>query len=158
MIDSLTNRQSTVSFRSRWAGAAFLVEAMLLLVFTAASLVVLTQMFSAAAERAAQAEQLAQAVAVATNAAENFAADPHEGVYERAESGMVAVVESSPEKREGGVLYHAEISVYTFADIGVADSAKGASESGTVLASIAGGDLLYTLTTSVYESGVVRNG
>ena len=167
MIDSLTDRRSSVSFRSRWSGAAFLVEAMLLLVFMAVSLVVLTQMFAASAERAAQSGQLAQAVAAASNAAEGFSAHPHEGVREYVDAGMIVVVESESDQREGGTLYRANITVYPISgSFGSGASATGASKeaseddarSNSILRTVAGADPVYTLTTSVYESGVGRNG
>lgn len=59
-----------------WAGTAFLVEALILLAFLAASLGILATVFAESQDQAVQAQRLETAVTLASDAAESFAADP----------------------------------------------------------------------------------
>lgn len=138
----LPGKATRASRRSRWAGTAFLIEAMLLVIFLMMSLTVFVRLFGVSLQRARQAEDLAQAVSMATNMAERFAAHPDEGAWDErgGESGSLratcVVVE---EPRAGGVLYHATIDVY----------AEGSSAEAD--------DPLYSLSTAAYVSGVHAN-
>ena len=62
-----------------WHGTAFVVEALVLLAFLAFALAVFMQLFGAAHVRGAEERQLTQAVLLASNAAEEFAATPQAG-------------------------------------------------------------------------------
>ena len=65
------------AFASRsWHGTAFLVEALVLLLFLVASLGIFMQAFARARATGAQAAQLESAVALASDVAERFCADP----------------------------------------------------------------------------------
>lgn len=109
-----------------WHGTAFVVEALVLLVFLAFALATFMQLFGAAHERGVEERQLTQAVLLATNDAERFAAAPLDGsgraAYgangsaldsgEAAEAGTFVVTrEVTPVDREGGTLYRATITV-----------------------------------------------
>lgn len=132
MSFELPTHRPTTSGRPGWASAAFIVESLLLLVFLVGSLAVFTQMFAAAAEQASEAGALSAAVAAAGNTAERFAADPESIQPEVHADGMRVISDVTQEARDGGVLYHATISVF---------AEDGAHP-------------LYTITTSRYESGV----
>ena len=126
-----THRPAT-SARPGWASGAFIVESLLLLVFLIGSLAIFTQMFAGAAEQATQSSMLSEAVAVAGSTAERFAADP-QGIETETQDGDLRVVSNvTQDERDGGILYHATISVFT---------ANGAEP-------------IYTVTTSRYVSGV----
>ena len=62
--------------RASWSGTAFLVEALVLLAFLAASLGVLSAVFITSLEDSVEAERLEAAVTLASDAAEQFAAHP----------------------------------------------------------------------------------
>lgn len=121
--------RSTAHERPAWSGAAFIVEAMLLLLILIGSLAVFTQLFAASAERATASEELSRAVAAASTAAERFAADPASVPASSEGEGLTTTCEVAEEDRAGGVLYHAQISV--------------ANEEGTVV---------YQVETSRYVS------
>lgn len=147
MSFELPTQRTAHAYRSRWSGAAFLVEAMLLLVFVMASLAVFTQLFAASAERSNQSKDLTEAVAIATATAERFAADPHGISSEFMQDGKRVVCHITQDDREGGILWHATIQV--FAPIGQPGDASSAAS-----VQLVGDGPLYSLTTSVYESGV----
>lgn len=94
-----------------WTGTAFLVEALVLLAFLVAMLALFMALFAGAAERGRQADQLTQAVSLAQNAAERFAADPADAAPLYAQSGLVAQVKAQSEEQAGGTLWHAVITV-----------------------------------------------
>ena len=112
-----------------WHGTAFVVEALVLLVFLAFALAVFMQLFGAAHNRGVEERQLTQAVLLASNAAEEFAAAPLAGTSSEAfggdggtlgsETGTGADAEDAyivsrevlPERTEGGTLYRANITV-----------------------------------------------
>ncbi|WP_303202001.1 type IV pilus modification PilV family protein [Raoultibacter timonensis] len=106
--------------------AAFIVEALVLLVFILASMAVLMQLFGSARTTGIEAHDLSQAIVLASNSAEKFAATPAEGATEtffveedgalRSADGptddafsVTCTVEG--EQREGGTLYRAHIFV-----------------------------------------------
>lgn len=117
-----------------WGTAAFLVESMLLLVFLAVAMAMFLQLFGLALARAGEGEDLSRAAAVASSAAERFAADPSqsEGSYE--DDGMIVRCEVNEEAEDSGVLYTAVIRVYD----------AEASEP------------CYAISTTRYVSGVTR--
>ena len=161
MSFSLSSRHTNVSQQSRWPGAAFLIESMLLLVFVTISIVVFTQLFVASSARAFESEELANAVAVASNAAERFAADPRNVTQVSAENDLIVTTGVRPERWQGGTLYHATIRVYEISGEG-ASAAAGAQDATNVahssLLAIADSTPVYTLTTAVYESEVRADG
>lgn len=94
-----------------WHGAAFVVEALLLLVFLAFALAVFMQLFGAAHSRGTEERQLTQAVLLASNDAEAFAADPQSGTESTAFDAYVVEREVKAERSQSGTLYRALISV-----------------------------------------------
>lgn len=107
-----------------WHGTAFVVEALVLLAFLAFALAVFMQLFGAAHVRAAEERQLTQAVLLASNAAEEFAAAPQAGSTTArfdasgsgsapmdAEGGYQVTSDVTSERTEGGTLYRADIAV-----------------------------------------------
>ncbi|NHM16324.1 hypothetical protein GMI69_06585 [Eggerthellaceae bacterium zg-887] len=99
------------SDRTTWPGAAFVLEALLLLLFVTAALAVLLQLFAWAQLRGNDAAYLTEAVTIATNAAERFAQNPT-AVQETSKEGAYDVTyQITPEKNAAGTLYSAHISV-----------------------------------------------
>lgn len=98
--------------RTSWHGKAFLIEAMLLLAILVASLGVLMTLFVNARVESAQGERLTQAVQLAKNAAEQFAADPlgASDLVLRSD-GLTATVQVTEEAHERGVLARALVTV-----------------------------------------------
>lgn len=76
IIDTSQLRQTAQRERRPWHGAAFVVEALVLLAFLVTALAVVMQVMSASYERGAQADELSDAIVIASNDAEAFAADP----------------------------------------------------------------------------------
>ena len=129
------SRKFTSRARTSWSSVAFIVESILLLVFLAASLAVLTKVFSASLNASVESRTLDAATIAAGSIAEHFAADPT-GVNERTELGdLLIVCDVDDEKRKDGTLYHATITVY---------DQTGAH----------GEEAVYELITACYESGV----
>lgn len=79
--------------RRPWHGAAFIVESLVLLAFLMAALAVVVQLMGAAHERSSEARHLSNAIVLASNAAEEFAADPtgvgDEAVYASVDGKLV---------------------------------------------------------------------
>ena len=108
-----------------WHGTAFVVEALVLLAFLAFALAVFMQLFGVSHARGAEERQLTQAVLLASNAAEEFAATPQAGSTSAAfdaegnaldaaadgEGVYVVSSEVTPERTEGGTMYRANIVV-----------------------------------------------
>ena len=113
---------------------AMLVEAMVLLVFLAASLAVFMQMFSISLVRADESRELTAAVAAASDVAERFAAYPEDVMGKQTVDGMRVVCNVTEEPHESGVLYRAVIDVYAGDD--------------------AAGEPIYTITTANFEGEV----
>ena len=134
MAFTLPSASRTTEGRPAWSGMAVLVEAMVVLLFLIGSLAVVTQLFAAAAERAREGEQLARAVAYATDAAEAFAADPAGSDGSSTREGLELTCDVTSTPTAAGTLYDATITV--FAEDGSAEAP------------------LYVLTTSCYENGV----
>ncbi len=116
-----------------WSGTAFVVEALLLLAFLVASLAILLTLFSDAHLRAEDTVRLEAAVAVASDEAEAFGANPfavpaeQEVTYQ--DQLCTLLVTPDATVYAGGVMYGATISV------------------------ISDGEALYTVRTSRYVRG-----
>lgn len=134
MSTRVLKRRTAQGTRASWASVAFIVEAILLLVFLVASLAVLTQLFLTSLNKSVESRSLDAATIAATSIAEHFAADPA-GVEEGTKFGDLYVkCEVSDTPRRNGTLYEAHISVFD----------------------LNSGSLIYELDTSRYESeGVV---
>lgn len=121
--------------RSTWASVAFMVESVVLLVFLAAALAVLTNVFATALASSVESGVQDEAVVAASSVAERFAADPVDLEPEIALGSLHVSSAVTQERRAGGTMYRAEIAVY---------DATGRGD----------GEPLYTLTTSCYRSEV----
>ena len=79
------------------SGSAFIVEALFLLVFLTASAAVFTQLFAHAANQATEGLELSRAVAVASDTAEQFAANPESVEAMALEDGLLVTCEVTAE-------------------------------------------------------------
>ena len=116
---------------TRWAGTAFLVEAMLLLAFIVISIAITTQMFAASLDQSKQSLYISEGVSLSSSLAERFAASPGDVQSTLEGDHVYAVCEVTSESRASGTVHHALITAYD-------------RESGAVV---------YTIETERYESG-----
>lgn len=129
--------------------AAFIVEALVLLVFILGSMAVLMQMFATARATGIEAHNLSQAIVLASNRAEEFSGAPatgdtesffaeYDGKLEAAgesdEDAFRVTCDVSSEQRGGGTLYRAEIAIERH------------------------GNVLYELSSACYRSGDAGEG
>lgn len=173
MDASTLHRRRTSNVKSSWHGKAFLVEALVLLAFLVMSLAVLITLFVNARLESAGGERLAQAVHLAQNAAEEFAANPTDAEALAIEQdGLAVSAQLSYEPHESGTLVRAVITVAeqggeteaaaaaTGEAAGVADGADaGADGAGVGVAAAADAaapatEPLYTLETARYVPGL----
>lgn len=152
--------------RAVWPGAAFIVEALLLLVFLAGSLAVLMEVNAAADVRGKESARLVNALTFASNSAESFAADP-EGAL--AGTSVVADVtdgnvqyawdlalvrEVAVEPTEAGALYTATITVWNVEDVmEISENTQGVQATYEVTLADEAAEPVYQLATSAYVSG-----
>ncbi len=141
MSIDLANHQRSRAGRPLWSGTAFLVEALLLLVFLAASLAVFAQLFAMAADKTAESDRLSRAVAAADNVAEQFAANPHAISTVKEVDDLVVVCDVVDEPHDGGTLHKATITVYE-------------RSSAEATGSVSTGDSVFSVSTARYESEV----
>ena len=134
-VSDVADRQAR---KASWHGKAFLVEALVLLVFLVASLSILVALFVQARTEADEGERLSQAVQLAQNAAEELAADPvgSQGLAIE-DGGLVAPVQVGEEAHESGSLLNATVTVV--------DEEGGGS--------IEAGEEIYRLDTARYVPG-----
>lgn len=97
--------------KAAWPGIAFIVEALLLLVFLAVCLAGFMRLFGESHRMAAESQQLEQALLLAQNRAEQFAADPAAAEGESVQGNLAVTCVVTPQETEGGTLYQAEITV-----------------------------------------------
>ena len=170
MDASTLHRRRTSHVKSSWHGKAFLVEALVLLAFLVMSLAVLITLFVNARLESAGGERLAQAVHLAQNAAEEFAANPTDAEALAIEQdGLAVTAQLSYEPHESGTLVRAVIAVTEQGgEAEAAGTAVGEAATGAVDASEAGSDTagaaedapapdaapLYTLETARYVPGL----
>ena len=127
-------RKTKSRARTSWSSVAFIVESVLLLVFLAGSLAILTQVFSSSLNRSVESRTLDAATIAATSIAEHFTANPTDVEEETVLGDLRIVCSVADEPREGGTMYHATIDVYD------TTGAHGAQP-------------VYSIATSRYESG-----
>lgn len=116
-----------------WTGVAFIVEAMLLLVFLVASLALFSNLFASAVQRSDESRELTAAVAAASDVAERFAADPSSVEKTTQRGDLTVVCDASVDKRAAGSYHRAFIKVVNTM-----------------------GDTVYTIDTGCYVSEVSR--
>jgi hypothetical protein len=95
----------------RRRGMAFLIEALFVLGFLMFALAIFVQLFSRAQIEGLKANQLSEAVLVATNCAEEFSANPQGAEGTKTQGDFEVVCTVTPTKRANGVLYEATIQV-----------------------------------------------
>lgn len=136
---SATARESDGSaeiFASRGhRGAAFLVEALILLLFLVTSLCLFMQAFAHARAIGTQAAQLERAVALASNMAERFCSAPSAELAPAVEDGLTATCSIEGPSQDGTDLLRATITVTdsdgsVVFELATARSAEGAGSDG----------------------------
>ena len=133
--------------RSGSSSSAFIVGALFLVVFLAASVAMFVQLDASAAAQAAEGLELSRAVAAASDAAERFAADPTGMDNVAVEDDLVVVCdvyasEATPPQATG-MLYLAEITVFRADDYAL----DGA---------VPNGEPIYEIETACYVGGGQR--
>lgn len=108
-----TGKATGTASRLRGAhrGTAFLVEALVVLALLMASLSVFVRLFTSAQLVGLNATQASQAVLLATNKAEEFAADPTGVEKTTSQDGFTTTCEVTETRRTAGTLYDATITV-----------------------------------------------
>ena len=120
--------------KAAWPGIAFIVEALLLLVFLAVCLAGFMRLFGESHRMAAESQQLEQALLLAQNRAEQFAADPAGAEGETTQGDLAVTCVVTPQETEGGTLYQAEITVRR-TDAAASEDAAAAESQGSDAAS-----------------------
>lgn len=166
MDASTLHRRRTSNVKPSWHGKAFLVEALVLLAFLAMSLAVLITLFVNARLESAGGERLAQAVHLAQNAAEEFAANPTDAEALAIEQdGLAVTAQLSYEPHESGTLVRAVITVAEQggeAEVVAAGEAAAGDDGADAVSAADAGDTdaapaaepLYTLETARYVPGL----
>lgn len=126
------SRKLSAGSGTSWSSVAFIVESMLLLLFLAGSLAILTRIFSSSLNESVESRSLDAATIAATSIAEHFAANPNDVREETVLGDLKIVCNVTEEPHTAGVLYRANIVVY--------DMLEGKS--------------IYEISTARYESGV----
>lgn len=137
--------------RASWHGTALLVEALVLLAFLVASLALFMQVFAQARGMGADGSELAQAVAMASNLAEEFAADPATEPEPLERDGLTASCEVATVAAGG-----ADGQTNSGADDATSGGSSGAAGTlyrATILVTDGDGDEVYRLVTERYANG-----
>lgn len=140
--------------RASWHGTALLVEALVLLAFLVASLALFMQAFAQARGMGAEGSELAQAVAMASNLAEEFAADPAAEPEPLERDGLTASCAVATVAADDAG--HADGQTGPDADdapSGISSGAAGTLYRATIHVTDGDGDEVYRLVTERYASG-----
>lgn len=98
--------------RSSWHGTAFIVEALILLAILAGCIAVFMQLFANAHSVGEENADLARAIVIASNTAEEFATSPSASSNASSSiNGFHVNVNITPESTGAGTMYRAEITV-----------------------------------------------
>ena len=140
--------------RASWHGTALLVEALVLLAFLVASLALFMQVFAQARGMGAEGSELAQAVAMASDLAEEFAADPAVEPDPLERDGLTAscAVATVAADDAGGADGQTDPEADD-APSGVSSGTAGTLHRATILVTDGDGDEVYRLVTERYASG-----
>lgn len=131
----MTTRRTGTKAWSSWSSVAFIVESIMLMMFLAASLAILTQVFSSSLNHSIESRSRDAATIAAASIAEHFAADPSD-IQERTRLGdLLITCDVTDEHRTAGIMHHAVITVYDMSSSNINTP-------------------VYTLKTSRYESEV----
>lgn len=154
------------SERAVWPGAAFIVEALLLLVFLAGSLAVLMSLNADAERTGRESANLMNAIVLASNSAEQFAADPQAVVGAQSldagetdanvvyQDNLLLIREVGAETTEGGTLFHATITVWDQEDVVGVDTPDATEAVYELTLTNRSVQPVYTLETAAYAPGV----
>lgn len=145
--------------RASWHGTALLVEALVLLAFLVASLALFMQAFAQARGMGAEGSELAQAVAMASNLAEEFAADPATEPEPLERDGLTASCAIATVAADDAD--HAGSQTDPDADGAPAGDSSGAAGTlyrATILVTDGDGDEVYRLVTERYARGAATSG
>ena len=102
----------TAVYEPRKSNLAFIVEALVLLLFLVGSLAVITQLFALSANKANSSKHLEQAVIAAANAAERFSADPSNVEQTKMENGLAVTCSVNETALGYGTRYDVIITVF----------------------------------------------
>lgn len=137
--------------------SAFVIEAVLLILFLAASLAVVMGMLSLSYRQETQAALETRAMSYAIECAERFVIDPEgqSASYAIAEEGMAITCDVTSFQMAAGVMCYAHITVYPTDDVPVpvhplAHLSLPGSDEGSQ------GDIVFELDTARYVSKAVR--
>lgn len=146
--------------RASWHGTALLVEALVLLAFLVASLALFMQAFAQARGMGAEGSELAQAVAMASNLAEEFAADPATEPEPLERDGLTASCEVATVAADGtgGQTGSGADDALSGAPAGDSSGAAGTLYRATILVTDGDGDEVYRLVTERYARGAATSG
>lgn len=100
------------AYAPRRSSMAFIIEALVLLLFLIASLAIITQLLTLSANKANESKRLEQAVIIAANAAERFSADPTSVEETSMENGLAVTCSVNETALAYGTQYDALIAVY----------------------------------------------
>lgn len=131
-ISSEMTSQTSTRRSPRRRNVSFLIEALVVLAFIMLALAVFVRLFSSAQLEGMHANQVSQAVLIATNCAEEFSADPT-GMQESFEQdGLLVRCSTTDERHTAGTLYEAVISVYNQAgeELYVLETSRYVSDAG----------------------------
>lgn len=153
--------------RAVWPGAAFIVEALLLLVFLTGSLAVLMNLNAESDRIGRESAHLMNALVMASNSAEEFAADPaamtgaqtldaeDTDANLRYEGDLVLVRDVTAEPTEAGVMYRAVITVWDQDAVSSISAPNADAASYEVTLVDEGAEPIYQVETAAYVSGDV---
>lgn len=146
--------------RASWHGTALLVEALVLLAFLVASLALFMQAFAQARGMGAEGSELAQAVAMASNLAEEFAADPATEPEPLERDGLTASCEVATVAAGGadGQTGSGADDATSGGSSGDSSGAAGTLYRATILVTDGDGDEVYRLVTERYARGAATSG
>ncbi|MCD2433417.1 hypothetical protein [Paraeggerthella hominis] len=143
------HRRAREENRRSWHGGAFIVESLVLLAFLMAALAVVVQLTGIAHERGTEADHLSNAVTIAANNAEAFAADPASGNMTASftiANGSLVEVDGTPDAGDESTTYQVNRTVE--------QHDKGGGTLYTAhIAVTQGAETVYTLDTSRYSTG-----
>ncbi len=151
-LDLSRMRRADAQGRRPWHGGAFVVESLVLLAFLVAALAVTIQLMGVSHERGTQADRMSNAIILASNDAEAFAANPQAGnVSANFQNADGALRETGEGDDASGTAYQVSRTV-----------SQQSEAAGTLyqahIAVTADGETVYELDTARYVSseGVAR--
>lgn len=134
-----------------WKGTAFIIEALVLLIFVAGALAVLLSIFVQSYNVNERTQSETDAILLATNAAEAFSAAPAEGTFVAIEGDYVARNTVQAQSTSSGIMYQAHIEVYSLEGVN-AHAGQTFNVNDDVPIDFDAAQPIYELTTARYVS------